>query len=458
MATEKQSFYDRKDELLSLNEKYGEITKHGKGAMLALYGRRRVGKTELIKKFMENKTDCPRLYLYVDLAEEKVLLDAFTRAIFEQLNETVVFREFNDFFKYIIEKSKKECFILAIDEFQRFNGIAPHIITSMQKHWDNTLKNEKIMILLVGSSIGMMQKITESKSGALYGRATKIKISPFKYRDYRMMFSDLGEEEKVTRYAVFGGTPYYLEKTKRFDETLKAIDELVLKKNGELSEEPKTLMEYENVRIHAKYNSILQSISAGKEIMKEINDYTKISTTTLPPYINKLEMLLDLIEKNDPLLGKERLKRYKIKDHFFRFWYKFISESQSALGVGNKELVFNKIKADLNGYVGKAFEDIAKELLITYNGKEIKGMKINFDSIGSWWDKKGNEIDIIAHNRKERTLLVGEVKWANKPVEISDFESLIAKSKLLSFIASAFAWNSHAIFASARETSVPSIF
>src|SRR3989338_2782396 len=213
MTTPKQSFYDRKEELENLNAKYDEINKYGTGKMLALYGRRRVGKTELVKKFMENKTDCPKLYFYVDLAEEKVLIDALTNAVFEQLNERMVFTEFDDFFNYIIEKSKKECIILTIDEFQRFNGIAPQVITSMQKHWDNALKNEKIMILLVGSSIGMMQKITESKSGALYGRATKIKISPFKYKDYRMMFIGLSEEEKVTRYAVFGGTPYYLEKT-----------------------------------------------------------------------------------------------------------------------------------------------------------------------------------------------------------------------------------------------------
>jgi len=430
MTTPKQSFYDRKEELENLNAKYDEINKHGTGKMLALYGRRRVGKTELVKKFLENKTGCPKLYFYVDLAEEKVLLDALTKAVFEQLNERMVFREFDDFFNYIIEKSKKECIILTIDEFQRFNDIAPQIITSMQKHWDNALKNEKIMILLVGSSIGMMQKITESKSGALYNRAIRIKISPFKYKDYRMMFTELSEE-KVTRYAVFGGTPYYLEKTKRFKDTLEAIDELVLKKNGELFEEPKTLMEYENVRIHAKYNSILQSISMGKEIMKEINDYTKIPTTTLPPYINRLEKLLDLIEKNDPLLGKERLKRYKIKDYFFRFWYKFIFENQSALGVGNKELVFNKIKKDLNAYVGKVFEDIAKELLIAYNGKEIKGVKINFETIGSWWDRKSNELDVVAQNRKERTLLVGEVKWTNDPVETSILDNLIAKSKFL---------------------------
>ena len=407
------------------------MEKYGSGIMLAIYGRRRVGKTELVKKFLESKKDCLQLYFYVDLAEPKVLLDALSKAVFEQLNETIAFTDFDDFFKYLTQKSKKENLIIVIDEFQRFNDVAPQAITLMQKYWDLGLKSQKIMTLLVGSSIGMMQKITESKVGALYGRATKIKISPFKYQDFRQMFDDLPEEEKATRYAVFGGTPHYLEKTKRFEHTIDAIDELVLKKNGDLSEEPKNLLEYENVRIHAKYNSILQSISIGKEIMKEIHDFTKIPNTTLPPYINKLETLLDLIEKNDPLLGKERLKRYKIKDNFFRFWYKFVFQNQSALEVGNKNIVFNKIKEELNAFVGKAFEGIAKELLIAYNGKEIKGTKISFERIGSWWDRNGNEIDIIAKNHKEQTLLIGEVKWTNKPVETSLFDALLTKSKFL---------------------------
>lgn len=431
MKQTKNEFYNRKEELEVLNKKYSEMEKYGTSSMLAIYGRRRVGKTELIKEFLESKTRCQKLYFYVDIAEKKTLLANLAKAIFEQLHDSVAFREFDEFFSYISEKTIKEPVIIAIDEFQRLNDVAPEAITSLQKHWDNNFKNQKLLAILVGSSIGMMQKITESKAGALYGRATKIKISPFKYKDFRLMFKELQEEEKIKRFAVFGGTPHYLEKTKPFKNTFDAINELVLTKNGDLSEEPKNLLEYENVRAHAKYNSILQSISEGKEIMKEIYDFTKIPNTTLPPYINKLETLLDLVEKNDPLLGKERLKRYKIKDNFFKFWYKFIFENQSALVVGNKELVFGKIKNELNSFVGRAFEQISRELLIAYNTKQIKRTKINFDSIGSWWDKNGNEIDIIAQNKKEKTLLIGEVKWTNKPVETSVFDNLIAKSKYL---------------------------
>ncbi len=430
MAEEKTEFYNREEELAMLNEKHAAIETSGKGAMLAIFGRRRVGKTELIKKFIK-KCKEQKLYFYVDLAERIVILNSLSKAIKEQLNEDIIFEDFEDFFRHIAKKSDKDSFILVIDEFQRFLDVAPEFITSLQKHWDNTLKNNKIMVLLVGSSIGMVQKVTSSKAGALYGRAQKIKISPFKYSNFRLMFKELSEEEKVIRYGVFGGTPFYLEKTKPFKETFDAIHELIIKKDSELSEEPKNLLEYENVRTHAKYNSILQSISAGKEILKEIQDFTKMPVSSLPPYISKLDALLDLVKRNDPINGKERLGRYKITDNFFRFWYKFVFENQSALNMGARDQILKLIKSELNAYIGKIFEDIVKEMLILYNGKDVNDHKISFENIGSWWDRNNNEVDILAYDSREKTFLIGEVKWASEKLDVDVVEELARKSKLV---------------------------
>ena len=430
MAEEKLDFYNRKEEIAMLKEKHAAIETSGKGAMLAIYGRRRVGKTELIKKFVKECKE-QKLYFYVDLAERRVILNSLSKAIKEQLNDDIIFEDFEDFFRYITKKMDKGNFILIIDEFQRFLDVAPEFITSLQKYWDNTLKNKRVMIFLVGSSIGMVQKVTNSKAGALYGRAQKIKISPFKYNDFRLMFKELGEEEKVLRYGVFGGTPFYLEKTKPFKETLDAIHELIIKKDSELSEEPKNLLEYENVRIHAKYNSILQSISAGKEILKEIHDFTKMPVSSLPPYISKLDALLDLVKRNDPINGKERLGRYKITDNFFRFWYKFVFENQSALNMGARDQILKMIKSELNAYIGKIFEDIIIEMLILYNGKEINGHKISFENIGSWWDRNNNEVDILAYNSREKTFLLGEIKWTSEKLDVDVVEELARKSKLV---------------------------
>lgn len=432
MEREKKEFYDRKGELALLREKYNQIDETEKGILLAVYGRRRVGKTELIKNFLKD-IEKPKLYFYVGLSQREVIFNTLAESIKEQTGDVVKIEKAEDFFEYVIKKSKQEKFILVLDEFQRFLDVAPEVITSMQGYWDSGLKNKKIMILLVGSSIGMMQKIMDSKAGALYGRAQKIKISPFTYADFRLMFKELSEEEKVLRYAVFGGTPYYLEKTKRFKDAQEAIHELVLKKDSELSEEPKALLEYENVKIHAKYNSILQAISSGKEILKEIQDFTKMSITNLPPYMHRLDTLLDLVKRRDPVLGKERLGRYCIKDNFFKFWYRFIFPNETAINLGNTKLVADVIKKNLNGYSSRIFEEIVKELLVLYNTKEIKGLKLNFENIGSWWDRNSNEIDVLAYNLKEKSFLVGEVKWTNNPLNVDVVEGLYRKSKCIRY-------------------------
>ncbi len=426
---ETESFYDRKQELEMLKSRYANLIS---GEMLVFYGRRRVGKTELIRQFIK-AIPKNKMYFYVDLVEKQGILDSLSKAVQEQLNESRKFSDFNDFLDYIASKSEDK-FVLVMDEFQRFLEVAPQFITQLQNYWDQKLKNRKIMLILVGSSIGMIHRITNSKAGALYGRATKIRISPFKYADFRLMFKELSEEEKIILYAVFGGTPYYLEKAKKIKGDIhKKIFELLLKKGADLQEEPKNLLEYENVRIHAKYNSILQAASSGKENIKEIQDFTGINANVMPAYIKKLDELLDLLGRKDPVLGKERHGRYCVKDNFFMFWYRFVFPSQTALNLGNHKLVEGSIKENLNAYIGRIFEDISKELLISYVNKEVNGYLLDFENIGSWWNRAGEEIDIVAYNRKSRMILVGEVKWKNSRTDIDVVDNLLRKSKMINF-------------------------
>lgn len=426
---ENRTFYDRKDELSLLKEEFSTLQA---GKMFVVYGRRRVGKTELIRQFIKSLPQ-NKMYFYVDLVEKQGIMDSLSRSVQEQLGETRKFADFGDFLDFVALKSEQK-FVLVIDEFQRFLEVSPQFITQLQNYWDQKLKHSKLMLILVGSSIGMIQKITNSKAGALYGRATRIKISPFKYADFRLMFKELSEEEKITTYAVFGGTPYYLEKVKKTDGNIhKKIFELLLKKGAELFEEPKNLLEYENVRIHAKYNSILQAASAGKEDVKEMHDFTGIDTNTLPAYIKRLDELLDLLGRKDPALGKERLGRYGLKDNFFSFWYRFIFPNQTALNLGNIKIVEDGIKENLNAYIGRVFERVCKELLIAHLNGELRGYLLDFENIGSWWNRKGEEIDIVAYNHKTRRILVGEVKWSNGTVDIGVIDNLMRKSKFISF-------------------------
>ncbi len=425
-----KEFYNRKSELCLLENIYAHLEE---GKLLVLFGRRRVGKTELVKEFMSKLLQKEKFYFYIDFSSKQELLNTLSVALQEQIGENLRFGDYESFFDYIDKRSEQQRFLLVIDEFQRFLEVSPEFITKLQNRWDSKLRHNKLMIVLVGSSIGMMQQIMERRTGALYGRATRVKISPFRYVDSRLMFKNLNETEKIERFAVFGGTPYYLAKTKGMENTKDAILNLVLKKGGDLVEEPKNLMEYENVRIHAKYNSILHSIASGKEILKEMEDFTKLPSTTMPAYIKRLDELLDLVAKHDPILGKERLGRYMIKDNFFRFWYKFVFPHQTALNLGNEKLVFKIIEDNLNNYVGRIFEGIVHELFTLFLNKKIKGVEINFENIGQWWDRKGNEIDIVAYNEKNRQIYVGEVKWTQQLCGVDILDDLIEKGRLLNY-------------------------
>ncbi len=427
-----KEFYDRENEIEILEKKVESLKS---GELVVMYGRRRVGKTEIVKQFLES-IKANKMYFYLDLVERPVAMEAMSEAVRIQLGDAIKLDNWDMFFEYLHKKSEKEKLVVVIDEFQRFLNVSPEFMTKLQRHWDENLKYDKIMILAVGSSIGMMLKIAKSYTAPLYGRVGgRIKISPFRYVDFRKMFSQMTEEERIRYYAVFGGTPYYLVRAKETEGDLyKRIHALVLARDGKLRDESEILMEAENLRTHAKYNSILQAISMGKETTKEIEDYTSIKRTTLPTYLKNLEKLLDIVKKFEPVMGKERHGRYRISDNFFRFWYKFVFPNQSLFNMADgTERIQTLVKDNLNAYIAKTFERIVHELLMLYSGRTIKGIEIDFEQIGSWWDRKANEIDIVAFNKKKEPVLLGEIKWTNDKVDVDLLDSLTKKAKLVNF-------------------------
>ena len=144
---ESRQFYDRKQELRLLKEEFASLQS---GKMFVVYGRRRVGKTELIQQFIKSIPE-NKLYFYVDLVERQGILDSLSKTVQEQLGETRKFADFNDFLDFIASKADKD-FVLVIDEFQRFLEVSPQFITQLQNHWDQKLKNKKSFLKLFFTS------------------------------------------------------------------------------------------------------------------------------------------------------------------------------------------------------------------------------------------------------------------------------------------------------------------
>ena len=414
-------FYDREEELELLRGKLRDLSR---GELVIIYGRRRVGKTELVKQFLR---EAKGVYLYVDYCELRELLRMISRDVREQTGEFVEFSDWDTFLEWL--SKLPEGSVVAIDEFQRLHSISKLAITRLQRWWDERLRSKKLMLILVGSSMGMLRRVAMGPTAPLYGRATsRLKLEPFPYAGVRRMFQGLPERSKVEVYGVFGGTPHYLQFVDARKPLLECVRSAVLDKGSALFEEPPALLRME-LKEATRYNSMLAAISRGRRTVKEISDATGIEVNKVMYYIECLKDLLDLVDVRRPVLGKERMGRYYIKDNFFSFWYAYVFRNRSRLERGEVEPVLAEIRSELNAYLGPVFEDVVRELLASYNHRSIKGLKLSFSEIGAWWDRAGNEIDVCALGEEE--VLLGEVKWGEEEAGPEVLDSLLEKSELL---------------------------
>lgn len=416
-------FYNRRAELASLEERWSE----SQANLVVVYGRRRLGKTELVKEFIRGKR---ALYLFVNDAEERALLDSFAQEMKRQLNISYALPSISSFFDAIAELSSQRI-IVVFDEFQRFKTNAPQFITELQNRWDGDLRKQKILLLLVGSSIGMMQRIALSSSGALYKRKTSsLQVFPFPYSEFRKVFSQCSEEERVSLYSIFGGTPDYFMKINSAN-CEKEVLGLVLQKESPLYDEPQNLLETESKR-SGRYNTILQSIAEGKTTLKEISDHLRLPQSSIPPYMKELCSLLDIVQSDEPVFGKKKNNRFRFKDPFFAFWYRFIYPNRSTLEIKNPQPVIDQISLQRASFEGRVFEEVARELLLFKNNSKIGKIPLSITRIGRWWDRRGTaEVDIVAKNGNGT--LLGEVRYTNKPMEYDVVQDLVERKQRLLF-------------------------
>ena len=394
-----KTFVNRESELKALEKRY---KKRG-FEFVPIYGRRRVGKTELILQFIKNKKS---IYFLATSGSKKENITRFKQAASKAIDLSPIREEWEDIFEYIKE-NVRDRLIIVIDEFPYLLESEQGLSSIFQRIIDTILKDGNIFLILCGSSLSMMYKEVLTYKAPLYGRRTgQIHPKPLNFRDAAKFFQRKSLEEIIRIYSVCGGMPAYLKEFVENKNTFSLIREKILEKDAILREEPMFLlrMEFRDPKI---YSSILTAISLGNRTLGRIISYCGFPNKTgIMPYLYNLEYL-EYVEREVPVTEKQRSKKglYFIKDYFFDFWFKFVRPNISLLEQSADD-VTKKIKEKFNTHVSYAFENICREMLFYIR-------PIEFTKIGKWWHKD-NEIDIVALNEKTKEILLCECKWKEK--------------------------------------------
>lgn len=416
-------FINRKDELEALEERYNK----GKAEFIVLYGRRRVGKTELIQRFIEEKNG---IMLLARTESEKDQLKRFSLLIGEEFKDEVLlknpFKSWDAFFTYITAKTKDSRIIFAIDEFPFILNTNKAVPSILQDYWDNKLKDSKIFLVLCGSSIAMMVKKILGYKSPLYGRRTgQLKIEPLKFKDVRRFFPKYSLEKCIEAFAILGGTPGYLIEFDDNQPIFENIKSKILGKDKFLFEDAEFILK-EELEEPKFYFSVLKSIAFGKTKTSEIINETGLNKGIVGKYLSVL-IDLNIVKKEVPITErhphKSRNSVYLLKDNFFKFWFRFVFQYIHLIDRKEEGKLLNIIKSEFNSYVSFAFEDVCHEFI-------AKKQLFDFDKIGKWWHKE-NEIDLIILNDKTKDILFGECKWKERIDAEKIAKALAEKARLV---------------------------
>ncbi len=419
-------FYDREIELNQLNRTF-TLTQNS-SQMTFITGRRRIGKTRLVLKAVEDK---PFLYFFVSRKTEPLLCEEYIEEIQKKLKIKVFgeIHSFKDIFELVMEQSRQKQFVLIIDEVQEFLRINPSVFGDIQNIWDRLKDETHLHLIFCGSVYSMMKKIFEHSKEPLFARATqKIYLQPFNIRILQQIYAEFNQQIDPKNYLAFytitGGVAKYVEYfTDRRIFSLKKIIDEIFQENSLFLDEGKSVLIEEFGKEYTTYFSILALIASSKTSRSEIES---ILGQNIGGYLDRLENQFEIIEKVKPIFSKpaSRVQKYFISDNFLSFWFRFIYKYYSALEIKNfaylKQIVFR----DFNTYSERFLEKYFKEKL-ALSGK--------FNNIGSYWEKGNrNEIDIVALNEAERKALIAEVKLNKQKASL---QNLYQKSvRLMNFL------------------------
>lgn len=405
-------FYNREIEIAELKRICNLSFTHN-SRMTVLTGRRRIGKTSLIKKAFED-SDAPMLYFFTGRKAEAALVDDFVGEIHQKLQEYVPegLKSVSGVLRHLFELAKTVKFTLVIDEFQEFITVNPSVFSSLQNMWDTYRLDTKMNLVLSGSVMSMMRRIFTDAHEPLFGRADNIiNLRPFRIKVLKEILKDYNPEytnkDLLALYSITGGIPKYIE---LFCDNGYVTEDAMLRffvsRMSPFIDEGRNLLITEFGRDYGTYFSILLAIAQGRTSQAEIT--AALGGIAIGGHLERLENTYQLISKFRPVMSKPGSKntvRFRISDNFLQFWFRFIERSRSMIELDNYNDLCKVVIRDYPTFSGLMLEKYFRQKLTEEGG---------FREMGSWWERKAgkdaNEIDIVGIRAEGRSALVAEVK------------------------------------------------
>ncbi len=414
-------FFDRKSELAQL-ERQRKIAFNDHSQMTVLTGRRRIGKTMLIRKSCEEST---MVYLFVSRSNEAMLCSGFAKVINETLKSIFVpiqIDSFADLFEMLMRAGRTEKFNLVIDEFQEFFYINPTVFSKIQDIWDRYKDTTHVFFVASGSVYTLMNRIFLDAKEPLYGRCDSIiKLKPFATNVLKEVLAEYKpgytSEDLLALYAFTGGVPKYVDLLMQNGCTdVNAMIDYIVQPYSTFVDEGNALLIQEFGRKYGNYFALLADIAGGRNTLAELGQ--SMGDTNIAGHIKRLEEDYELIAKKRPIFAKEATQtvRFEISDLFLKFWFRYFVKYRSMVELENYGLLAELIKADYPTYSGLVLESYFKQKMAESG---------EYRNIGSWWQaKKGKEaceIDIVGIKADNKTAVVAEVKRLRKNFKPDEF-------------------------------------
>ena len=421
-------FINREVELAQLEQLY-----RGQAAQLfILYGRRRVGKTELLRFFCADK---PHIFFVATLSADASQLAAFSQEIWRFLHGEVVegftFPTWEAAFNALATLPGRP--VVVLDEITYLFEGNKSIPSILQKVWDERLRDSGIFLALCGSYMGIIEREILNYRAPLYGRRTGANyLRPLHLPATAPFFPGYTAIEQIEAWAVLGGMPYYLRIFSDQQDIFANIHQHILSGQGTLHNEPQLLL-MEELRDPRNYFSILRAIAQGRTRLNEIAQAVgEKDGRGVTRYLDILRQMR-VVERDVPVTERqpEKSRRgiYQLRDAFLRFWFRFVHPNQGSLGMGlSAGVLEQRVRPDFDHFVAHAFEDASLE----YVARLAQNGELPFlpERIGRWWIAD-EEIDVVAISNTERSLLVGECKWTARPVGVNILDDLRRKTRRL---------------------------